>query len=253
MNAPLHEIEAEVLAVVLRCSAEGNKLRLPDEQLDRDLYLRVNKVLAAEGGKWNRKEKAHVFAHPAESILARLRAGSYEDPKKDLGFYETPPALAERVVALARIEDGMTVLEPSAGKGALALPAAKAGGEVTVVEILRECADELRRLRFSPVFECDFLAMEFAEGERFDRVVMNPPFAHNADVEHVTTAYGVLKPGGRLVAIMSAGVEFREDKVHKLFRKLLAETGGIVARLPSGTFKEAGTGVRAIIVQMNRP
>jgi predicted RNA methylase len=253
MNAPRHEISEDVLGVVLRCKAEGDKLFLPDEQLDRDLYLRVNKVLSAEGGKWNRRAKAHVFPRPAEDILARLRAGAYEDPKKDLGFYETPPGLASRIVTLAGIEPGMQVLEPSAGRGALVRPMIEAGGTVTAVEISEDLVAELAALRPRPgsVIHADFLAYDFGIFA-FDRVVMNPPFAHSADVEHVTKAFALLRPGGRLVSIMSAAVEFREDKVHKLFRKLLGETGSIVARLPSGTFKESGTDVSTVIVVLER-
>jgi predicted RNA methylase len=253
MNTPVHAISEDVLAVVLRSTAEGNRLRLPPEQLPRDLYLKVNKVLEAEGGKWNRKAGAHLFAGAAEAVLDRLRGGAYEDNKRDFGFYETPPPLGKRIVTLAGIEPGMSVLEPSAGRGALVRPAIEAGGTVVAVEILPELVHALCELRPKPasVVHADFLAYEFGEF-RFDRVVMNPPFAHCADVAHVTKAYGLLKPRGRLVAIMSAGVEFRKDKAHNAFRDLVEERGSIVAKLPSGTFKEAGTGVNSVIVVLSR-
>jgi predicted RNA methylase len=253
MNATVHNIDSEVLAVVLRCTADGNKLRLPNEQLDRDLYLKVNKVLAAEGGKWNRKAGAHLFAGPAEQILDRLRGGAYQDPKRDLGFYETPAPLAKRIITLAGIEPGMRVLEPSAGRGALVKPAIEAGGTVVAVEIQSDLIGGLCEPRPKPasVVHADFLAYEFGEF-RFDRVVMNPPIAHSADVEHVTKAYGLLKTRGRLVSIMSAGVEFRQDKAHNAFRDLVDGSGSIVAKLPSGTFKDVGTGVNSVIVVLSR-
>ena len=44
----------------------------------------------------------------------------------------------------------------------------------------------------------------------FDRIVMNPPFDHGADIRHIEHARGKLKPGGRLVAICAAGPRQRE-------------------------------------------
>ncbi|WMA00162.1 hypothetical protein [Enterobacter hormaechei] len=54
------QISTEVLNVLSRCRAEGNFLFLAD-QLDRSIYVKTNKVLEAAGGKWNRKEQAHIF------------------------------------------------------------------------------------------------------------------------------------------------------------------------------------------------
>ncbi|EDR2800677.1 SAM-dependent methyltransferase, partial [Salmonella enterica subsp. enterica serovar Havana] len=53
------QISTEVLNVLSRCRAEGNFLFLAD-QLDRSIYVKTNKVLEAAGGKWNRKEQAHI-------------------------------------------------------------------------------------------------------------------------------------------------------------------------------------------------
>ena len=39
----------------------------------------------------------------------------------------------------------------------------------------------------------------------FDAVLMNPPFAQGADIEHITHALTMLKPGGRLVALCTNG------------------------------------------------
>jgi hypothetical protein len=45
---------------------------------------------------------------------------------------------------------------------------------------------------------------------KFDRVVMNPPFDHGADIKHVEHARKFLKPGGRLVAVVANGPRQRE-------------------------------------------
>ena len=41
---------------------------------------------------------------------------------------------------------------------------------------------------------------------------MNPPFDRLQDVRHVTHAFSLLAPGGRLVAVMAEGVTYREDR-----------------------------------------
>jgi hypothetical protein len=50
---------------------------------------------------------------------------------------------------------------------------------------------------------------------------MNPPFEKGQDIEHVRHAYDQLKPGGRVVAIMSEGPFFRSDKKATEFRDWL--------------------------------
>ena len=65
-----------------------------------------------------------------------------------------------------------------------------------------------------------------------------------------------LASGGRLVAIMSQGPFFREDRKAKDFREWLDEVGGESEELPEDAFKgiEAfrQTGVRTRIVSIDR-
>ena len=53
------------------------------------------------------------------------------------------------------------------------------------------------------VLQGDFLEC-FGLG-RFDRIVMNPPFADGADIQHITHALRLLRPGGRIVALVPMG------------------------------------------------
>ena len=69
-----------------------------------------------------------------------------------------------------------------------------------------------------------------------------------ADIHHVTHALKFLKPGGKLVSVMSASVIFRENKLTKEFRDLVESRGGFFEKLPDGSFKESGTMVRTVIV-----
>jgi type I restriction-modification system DNA methylase subunit len=80
---------------------------------------------------------------------------------------------------------------------------------------------------------------------------MNPPFADQQDIRHVEHALRFLKPGGRLVAIMSAGVSFRQDRQATTFRELVEGCDGTIEPLPEGAFEASGTGVRAVLVTID--
>ena len=73
---------------------------------------------------------------------------------------------------------------------------------------------------------------------------MNPPFEQGQDIEHVRHAFDWLATGGHLVAVMSNGSFFREDKKATAFRDWLAYVRGESYPLPEDSFKESGTGVR---------
>lgn len=243
-------IEQNILEVLERSSIEGAILRLPPSQLDRNTYTAVNKVIEAAGGKWDRKAKAHVFkGEAADTIDPILLTGEYTLTKQDFGQFDTPEDLAHHVVKMANIVPGMSVLEPSAGIGNLVDAIERAGGCVSAHEIdakrLHACKD--RCILAGGIRLTDFLT---AKPEPvFDRVVMNPPFAKQADIKHVMhAAKGFLKPGGRLVSIMSASVTFRTDSRTEDFRQFINDLGATHEKLPDGSFKESGTMVNAVIV-----
>ena len=168
-------------------------------------------------------------------------------------FFPTPAAVVERMLNAARLEPGMTVLEPSAGLGAIARPAAARGASVDCIELNGELVRRLHEAGFN-VQGADFL--EVPARPEYDRVMMNPPFASRADVRHVRHvlhALGFLKPGGLLVAIMSAGAGFRDDNLTVGFRDTVEERGGTITALPDDAFKESGTGVRTLLVTIPAP
>lgn len=250
------KISNEVLAVLSAAQVDGHQLVLVG-QLERKLYEQTNKVLEAAGGKWNRKAKAHVFDAPAEDRIDEIiLSGSVVVPKDEFNYFPTPPALVVRLIALADVRPGMDALEPSAGQGAIVTGLLDAGAVVMAYEVLEANADALvKAVRAHPkrgmtmVVQQDFLTEEPLG--QYDRVVMNPPFAKQADIKHVTHAVRFLAPGGRLVAIMSAGVVFRQDKRATEFRALVARMAGVIEPLPAGSFDSSGTGVSTVVVTMN--
>lgn len=234
------KVTTDVLEVLDRAETDGPALTLVG-QLDRSLYTRTNKVLEAAGGKWNRKARAHLFdGDAADAIEQVILTGEITTPQ-EFGYFPTPPAVVERLLDLADLAPGMTVLEPSAGTGAIAGPAAARGCHVDCIEI-----DHKRALAISDagigrdLAVADFLTVE--PSPDYDRVVMNPPFARQADIAHVTHARRFLRPGGLLVSVMAAGVLFRQGRAEE-FRRLV----GSFEELPDGSFTESGTGVRTVI------
>lgn len=95
-----------------------------------------------------------------------------------------------------------------------------------------------------------------AEG-KYDRIIMNPPFSNRRDAEHVRHAFELLRPGGRLVAIMGEGVFFGQDKKAADFREWLEQVGGTDEKLPEGSFMDpslpVNTGVSARMVVIDKP
>lgn len=241
------KVENEVLLVLTHAKTDGNALRLV-EQLDRQLYVRVNKVLEAAGGKWNRVAKAHLYeGDAAEAMEQIILSGECEiNRKQDFGCFSTPMKLGMHIAELAEIKTGQSVLEPSMGEGHLAeaIRHVQPLAAITGYELLPENIKKLAG-RFD-VREADFLNVEPVP--RFDRVVMNPPFAKQADIRHVQHALTFLKRFGVLVSIMSASVTFRDNKLTTEFRSLIDERGGSIVPNDPGAFKDSGTMVNTVTV-----
>lgn len=253
----LRRISSEVLQALRAMRHDGNRLvGLP--RLDRQAYEEANRILASLGGRWVSGAKAHVFdGVPADSmpyLLTRiLREGAYADPR-DFGYFPSPARVVDELLQLAQLEPGMRVLEPSAGRGAIVRGLLDAGCRVRAVELMDSNVRFLRELDCS-ITQRDFLETHVShetEGGLFDAVVMNPPFANFQDIAHVMHATYFLKPGGRLVSVMSAGVKWKTDRYSTQFREYVAQFGEFVD-LPAGAFKESGTDVNTVIVVITKP
>lgn len=239
-------IDAPTLDILSRCAVVGNNLVLPSGQLDRKAYEAVNKVLELMGGKWNRKSRVHVFAEsPADLLDTVILTGEITDKKKLFQFFETPEALAARMVALARTGPGSRVLEPSAGRGRI-LRAIGNGPDKVAVEIDPENMGYLMRLGVSGLHinQGDFLEC-FPHGDRpfvlglFDAAILNPPFSRRQAEKHIFHAREFLKPSGVLVAICPDG-----PRENATIRPLCQSWES----LPAGTFAESGTQVSTALV-----
>ena len=134
--------------------------------------------------------------------------------------FSTPLPLAYAALQTAMIRPGDVVLEPSAGTGMLAVMAQLALGTGAAGALhLNEIA-AVRAGLLAGLFPGCTVTRHNAESIR-DRlpvlrptvVLMNPPFSaspgigrirHHVDLHHIRSAFSMLPPGGRLVAISSS-------------------------------------------------
>lgn len=181
---------------------------------------------------------------------------------RNFGFFPTPPEVAGPMIRKVPWHRGsQRILEPSAGTGNLAFLLAKPLHQrdektvrhlVDAIELQPDLATALRNSgRLNRVTTGDFLTMP--PTPIYDGVVMNPPFDRERDIDHVTHAMKFLKPGGWLLSIMSAGVEFRETRKAAAFRKLLDERKGWMIDIPSGSFASVGTYVNTVLAGFGMP
>ena len=169
-----------------------------------------------------------------------------------LDFFPTPAATAQEMIDTAGIQEGMSVLEPSAGWGHIAEQIRDVSGVAPEVIEMSSDRRELLEAKGFNVVGSDFME---ATG-KYDRIVMNPPFSDRRDAEHVQHAYTLLNPGGRIVSIMGEGVFFGQDNKAKAFREWLDSVSGTSEKLAEGTFNDSSlpvnTGVNARMVVIDK-
>ena len=239
------KLTPEITDILKRSTVEGNILKLPEGQLERKVYMEVAKAIKNAGGAWKTPKKGFVFdGDPMKKLGLALDSGIVINEKKKFQAFFTPEGLASRVASMADVKD-RRVLEPSAGNGRLA-DACSFEGAVAVdcIEINPKFCEELSKQNY-PVIEDDFLTV--TPSAKYDRVVMNPPFTKNQDVKHVAHALKFLKSGGILTAIMSPNTS------RKAFQELVKPFRHEITPVDAGEFKESGTSIATIILQIFKP
>ncbi len=246
------KIKPEVLAVLDGLVVEGMTVRI-GARLSKALYAKVNEMLNTIGGRWHTGAQAHVFEDDPKDLLKEMVATGAVYTRKDFEFFESTNEVVPKVIALAELEYGMKTMEPSAGRAALALPAAHVVGleHVTCYELMERNVLHLQSLGFAVNDPQDFL--EVTPQPIYDRVVMNPPFSGGRDAAHIQHAYGFLKPGGRLVAVASTQWQSHTTAPAKAFKAFIAKWGGHVEQIAAGAFKESGTDVATTLIVLCKP
>lgn len=250
-------VEPRVLDVLRRSTFTDTTVQLPDEQLPRDLYEEVNKVIVAAGGKWNRSKRAHVFPEGRDprSLLGQAETGAVVNIKQTTQAFYTPKAVAERAVELLDMSGRGVVLEPSAGHGALIDAVLEAThAHVMAFELDAASFDVLGRKYKSnsrvTLGQGDFLSVgegyECSDDPKPTAVVMNPPFTRGQAQAHVRHALYFLAEDEVLVAILPANAEHDAKflaELEKLTKEIEWEP------IEEGAFTESGTKVSTVFLR----
>jgi predicted RNA methylase len=256
MTTALSPAAAEALRAA---TVTSSSVKLNSGQLDRKVYEEVNQVLSriGGGGKWHRGSRSHLFPYDPTIELHGLLAANQMpvDKDKEASFFRTPDDLADLMAEAACIPPGGRVLEPSAGDGQIvrAIYRRQPHADVDCVEVDVRRVEYLRALGFR-VYRQPFEEFAAQQGAVYDAVLMNPPFTVPGDrlawLTHVELAVKLLRPGGQLVGIVPAGFLFRAGA---RFEALREAVGDDYTELPRDTFKEAGTTVSTVMIQIQAP
>lgn len=172
--------------------------------------------------------------------------------REGVDYFPTPEPLGYKMMEWANMGEGDTVLEPSAGHGAIARYAPK-GNQMVAIEPsqslftkLQLKAGGLGRKFQNTIFE------NYDISNKHDVVVMNPPFgtAGATAIAHLGKAFKHLEEGGRVVAIIPRG------STDKKFEKWIEGEKTAVMRaeveLPDILFEQAGTHVVCRVVVVDK-
>ena len=174
-------------------------------------------------------------------------------------FYRTHPEAIEQVVAAANITNQCTVLEPSAGEGHLVDAVLWRYPRRVVAVELCEVRHQILRQRYAHRFDVHTVCHDFLQTawtDRFDRVVMNPPFNTEdgcpGEAAHVLHAYAAaLKPGGVLTAIVTPRfltAAHDEPPLNHRIRELVA---GVFTPLPHND--AVGATRQTVLIRLEKP
>lgn len=239
--------------ILSQCTVESTIVKLPAIQLDRKLYLEVAKSLELIGGKWKGgKVQGFVFPTDPTELLNQVAGGQKRNLKKEFQFFETPKDLADQLVQLANIQPTDKVLEPSAGRGAIINAIHNVNPNIVVdyCELMDINLTFMKKLPNVNQVGEDFLALN-AVGV-YDKIIANPPFSKNQDIEHITKMWKCLKPGGRIVTFASTHWQTSSNNKEITFRNWLDVVDATVIDMPKGLFEESGTSIPTTIIIVDK-
>ena len=194
--------------------------------------------------------------------------------QNDYQQFSTPAAYAALCAWVSGVGEGMRVLEPSAGTGALCAFVLTSGATIHANELSGRRADLLAVLLAEAGQDmaqtltrenADHLDAVLPPTVRADVVLMNPPFSQTAGrlgrrrvptvgTDHVLQALRRLDAGGRLVAVLSAGVRRGKPTHRPFFEALDADPFRLRADVEVGgaVYRPYGTSVRTRLLVVDR-
>lgn len=234
---------------------ENNLYNLYLGSLSDSEYDEIKPIIEHLNGHWREKLGCFVFGEDVSELLLNALCNGVDISddyrwREENQFYPTPMSVAKRVVELAEVKSGMSILEPSAGVGNLldCLPAGQYS--ILCVEPMKTNCYVLEQKGYKVV--CSTFEDVYVDLPKFDRIIMNPPFSGQRDIMHVTMAYYLLKPGGVLCAVISENALYYKTETTKNFKKFLEENNGYIEAVPFGSFEESGTTIETVLIKIKK-
>ena len=239
--------------ILKHCTLEDSVLKLPKVQFNKKSYVEAKKWIEEAGGSWQGgKIQGFTFPFNPKRVFSVLKEGKRCNLQQDYQFFETPADVADWLVMLAGgIHEDDTVLEPSAGRGALIKAIHRACPSVMVecYELMPENREFLHTLDNVILLDEDFTKDSVGY---YTKIIANPPFSGNQDVDHVRLMYERLEDGGTLAAITSQHWKLGQEKKCVEFRSWLETVGGKIYEIGAGEFKESGTSISTMAVVIKK-
>lgn len=200
-------------------SADGKRCEFL-KQLDRDVYKRIADAFSRIEGRWSRKDNAFVFPVDVTAEIERIFSTGKLPERNPLQLFPTPRHQvldmlassdnAQRILRRASGEPNETaypvrMLEPSIGLCGIADVVKELYPSIEIVGVELDSVNaKLAVEKGYNVTHADFLTYPIpaTEADRFDIVIMNPPFFGREFIKHIRHAQAMLKHDGVLISVI---------------------------------------------------
>lgn len=191
-------------------------------------------------------DRAKSLYYATQKKNARNKAAEGTD------YFATPEPIGYKMVEWADVQPGESILEPSAGHGAISRffsPNTKN----TIIEPSGKLAAVAKmNTEEAKLIQSDFESHNTIN--KYDAITMNPPFgtAGKLAMDHVAKAFKHLRNNGRLIALVPRGK--MDERFDNWYDSEEAKSAYLVAEvdLPNVTFKRAGTAVGTRILVIDK-
>ena len=223
--------------------------KLTDEE-----YQKLKPIIEMLGGHWREKYNCFVLNENAASTLRAYKATGMDIPnectaREKIQFYPAPESVAKKVVDLAEIKPHQIVLNPYARIGDIAdyLP------QSSTVLCVDDHEAHIDILTSKGYVTCKMAFPDYYNSSiKYDRIVMNPPFANQEDIRSILMAWNMLDDGGILVSTLSENALYYHTPISDEFRRFRAKTNAEIVELPTNSFAESGSTIDAVIIKIKK-
>lgn len=237
--------------ILQNCQWDGQLLTLPQVQFTQKAYLEAKKWIEETGGSWNTQKQGFTWEFDANRVVGYLLQGKRYNLANEFQYFATPDGIADIAVSkFSSLTADMKILEPSAGRGALVKAVRRRCPDAVVdcFELMPENVPFLQQVEGANIIGEDFCKCE----GKWQRIIANPPFSGNQDIDHVYMMYDHLQIGGEMSVITSQHWKWSVENKCQYFRKWLEDNNADVTDFGEGEFKDSGTTVRTSLIHIIR-